>query len=166
MLKLIAAVDAKWQIGFAGELLYSIAEDLKYFRQVTQGHCVLMGRKTFESIGKPLPNRKNIVLTRDVQFTAPDVMVCHTLEHAQQLLQQQDSFVIGGAQIYAQCLKHCEQAYITKIQDIAAQADSDFPNLDELPNWTLTEQSAVQHGLDRISGREVQYTFCQYMRQA
>lgn len=127
MIKLIAAVSKNLQIGKNNELPWHISEDLKYFRKTTSGQAVLMGRKTFESIGRPLPNRRNIVLTRNTNFSADGVEVVHTIEEAIALCKSLDQvFIIGGGQIYAAFLPYADELYLTLV-DKEIDGDTDFP---------------------------------------
>lgn len=160
MMNLIAAVDQNWGIGLKNQLLVRIPEDMKYFRQMTTGKVVVMGRKTLESFpgGQPLSNRTNIVLTTDQNYQKKDAVVVHSLEelfHKLQQYQSEDVFVIGGESIYRQLLDQCETAYITKI-DYQYQADAWFPNLDELPQWEITAKSEEQTYFD------LEYYFLKY----
>lgn len=159
-MNLIAAVDQNWGIGLKNQLLVRIPEDMKYFRQMTTGKVVVMGRKTLESFpgGQPLSNRTNIVLTTDQNYQKKDAVVVHSLEelfHKLQQYQSEDVFVIGGESIYRQLLDQCETAYITKI-DYQYQADAWFPNLDELPQWEITAKSEEQTYFD------LEYYFLKY----
>ena len=159
-MNLIAAVDQNWGIGLKNQLLVRIPEDMKYFRQMTTGKVVVMGRKTLESFpgGQPLSNRTNIVLTTDQNYQKKNAAVVHSLEelfHNLQQYQSEDVFVIGGESIYRQLLDQCETAYITKI-DYQYQADAWFPNLDELPQWEITAKSEEQTYFD------LEYYFLKY----
>ena len=127
MIKIIAAVSKNLKIGKDNQLPWHISEDLKYFRKTTNGQAVLMGRKTFESIGRPLPNRRNIVLTRNVDFNEEGVEVVHTLEEALALCKTLDQvFIIGGGQIYSAFLPYADELYLTLV-DKEIDGDTDFP---------------------------------------
>lgn len=144
-MKLIAAVDKNWAIGKEGKLLVSIPEDMKLFRGETGGKVVVMGRKTLESFpnGRPLKNRVNIVLTTDENYKAEDVILCHSIEEVREELKKYPSdnvYVIGGGRIYEQLLPYCDTALITKI-DFAYDADTYFPNLDQMEGWRETASS-------------------------
>ncbi|MCL1787998.1 MAG: dihydrofolate reductase [Defluviitaleaceae bacterium] len=164
-MNLIVAVSAKdWGIGCENALLFHIPEDMKYFRATTKGKVVVMGHSTFKSLpgGKPLKYRTNIVLSRDTSLSIPDVIVCNSMDALFAQLKNYDTndvFVIGGAVIYAELLSHCQKAYITKI-DAALPADTFFPNIDVMPNWTLTEASEVKE----YEG--IQFQFCVYENMA
>ena len=138
-MKLIVAVARDWAIGREGGMLFHLPGDLKYFRSVTLGKAVVMGRSTLESFpgGKPLPKRRNIVLSRDPSYFCEGAEVVHSLEEARAAvsgLSGDDIFIIGGQTVYEAFLPECDTAYITKI-DSSAPADRFFPNLDELPEW-------------------------------
>ena len=138
----IAAVDANWAIGNKNRLLTSIPADMKFFREKTMGHVVVMGRKTLESFpnGLPLKNRVNIVLTANRSYKVKDAVIVHTKEELLEELKKYDSnelYVIGGGSIYEMLIPYCDTAYITKI-DHAYAADTYFPNLDQMDDWELT----------------------------
>ena len=119
-LSIIAAIGARTRaIGKNGQLLWRIPEDLKRFKTLTMGHPIIMGRKTFESIGKVLPGRTNIVITRDKNFSFPDAVIVHSLEDATQKaegLDPKETFIIGGGEIYAQALAHADRLYLTVVE--------------------------------------------------
>lgn len=147
-MNLIVAVDENWGIGKDGDLLCRISADMKMFRQTTTGHTLILGRKTLESFPnqKPLPNRTHIVLTTNKAYDAKDVILCNDLQQLFILLKEYNSddlFVIGGGSIYEQLLPYCSKAYVTKIHSTFA-ADTFFPNLDKLPQWTCTESGEIQ----------------------
>ena len=126
MINMIVATSKNNQIGIDNKLPWHISEDLRYFKEVTKGHTVLMGRKTFESIGRPLPNRENIVLTRDKSFTAQGITAVHSLEEALTFCRSKDQiFIIGGGEIYKQFLPYADKLYITLV-DKEIQGDTDF----------------------------------------
>ena len=125
---------------------------MRFFREKTTGHVIVMGRKTLESFpnGLPLKQRTNIVLTANRDYRVKGAMVVNTMDELLERLrayEPQDIFVIGGESIYRQLLPYCDTAYITKI-DHAYDADTYFPNLDELPEWTMTEVSEEQTSFD------------------
>lgn len=127
---LIVAVSRNGVIGNEGKLPWRLPADLKRFKQLTMGHPILMGRKTFESIGKPLPGRTNIVITRQKDFQACGATVAHSLEEALQMCENEaEVFVIGGAEIYKQALPLADHIYLTRIgQDF--QGDTYLFNID------------------------------------
>ena len=161
-MNLIVAVDQKWAIGNKGQLLVSIPEDMKFFREETTGKVIIMGRKTLESFpgGKPLKNRVNVVITNDMEYDVKDTVICHSVEEALEQVKEyasEDVYVIGGESIYRQFLPYCDVAHVTKI-DYAYEADTYFPNLDELKDWTIAESSDERTYFDLI------YTFYKYVR--
>ena len=163
-MNLIVNVDKNWAIGLGSKLLVRIPQDMKYFRSMTTGHVVVMGRKTLESFqeSKPLPNRVNIVLTRDQGYQAPGALVVHSMEELKEELEKysgEEIFVIGGGQIYRELLPLCDKAYVTKV-DRAFDADVYFPDLDQDPQWKMTKVSEEQTYFD------LEYVFAVYERTA
>lgn len=162
-MKMIVAVDRNWGIGKKGELLISIPEDMKFFRKTTLNHVLVMGRKTLDSFphGMPLKNRVNIVLTRDDHFAREGVVVAHSIAELNHVLADYDReevYVIGGESIYRQMEPFCDLAYVTRI-DYAYDADSHFPNLDQMEDWECTDRSEEQTYYD------VEYYFTTYRRK-
>ena len=125
---MIVAVANNNIIGNKGDLPWHLPPDLKYFKEVTTGKTVVMGRKCYESIGKPLPNRKNVILTRDVNFAAP----CCTIINNPEDIDLTDAFIIGGSEVYNLYLDKCDYLYLTRIFE-HFQGDT-FLNLD-MTNW-------------------------------
>ena len=144
-MKLIAAVDQNWAIGKGGDQLCYIPADLKRFRALTTGHPVILGRKTLATFpgGRPLKNRRNLVLSRDPAFSPEGAEVFRDLDSLLDAAPA-DSFVIGGASVYTALLTACDTAYITKIHAAWPEADAFFPNLDENPAWEAVEESGPQ----------------------
>lgn len=140
-MNVIVAVDENWSIGKDGDQLVYLKEDLKRFRALTGGHTVILGRKTLATFpgGRPLKNRRNLILSRNPQFQAEGAEVFSSVE---ELVKQadKDAFVIGGASVYEQLLPYCDTAYITKIH-AAFPADTYFPDLDRSDQWQVTEES-------------------------
>ena len=133
---------------------------MKFFRETTVGKVVVMGRKTLESFpnGMPLKKRTNIVLTHDKTYKVPDAILVHSMEELHEELKKypsEDIYVIGGETIYKQLLDECDVAHITKI-DYEFEADAYFPNLDELPDWKITQDSEEQTYFD------LEYYFYKY----
>ena len=156
----IAAVSENGGIGRDGQLLFSLRADLKRFRELTLGHTVLLGRKTLATFpgGKCLPGRRNVVLTSDLSFAAPDAVVVHSLPEALAAAGE-EAFCIGGESIYRQFLDECDKAYITKIE-YAYTADAYFPNLDEKEEWKITAESEEHTCFD------LEYFFLTYEKNA
>lgn len=145
-MKLIAAVDNEWNIGNKGSLLFSLPDDMKFFRTTTSGKIVVMGRKTLESFpgSKPLKNRINIVLSRSKHDVDGAEFVTGVDELLDRLKEYDsgDIYVIGGAQIYSLLLPYCDTALITHVDAVAIEADSKFPELKD-NEWTVTEKSDI-----------------------
>ena len=144
-MNIIVAADSNWGIGKNNQLLVSIPADMKMFRQETTGKVVVMGRKTLESFpnGLPLKNRTNIVLTGNKNYKANGAIIVHTIEELLEEIKKYPSdevYCIGGDSVYKQLLPYCDTAHVTKI-DFAYEADSHFPNLDEMPEWKITAES-------------------------
>ena len=162
-MKAILSADRNWGIGYQNRLLVSIPSDMKFFRQTTTGKVVVMGRKTLESFpnGMPLKNRTNIVLTGNKDYHVKDAVIVHSKEELLEELKKYDTdtvYVIGGESIYRMLLPYCDTAYVTKI-DRAFQADTVFPNLDEMDEWVMTEESEEQTCFD------LEFTFTKYERR-
>ena len=160
----IVAVDNQWAIGSKGNLLFRLKDDMKYFKEKTIGNVVVMGRKTFESFPKgALPDRINIVITRDESFTAEGVIVAHSIEQAMEIAHTYDKeiFCIGGEQIYRQMLKYCNVAYVTMIMAKGEDVDAFFPNLLHDDGWGVFNISALQ--VDEKTG--IKFRFYTYKRR-
>ncbi len=140
-MNVIVAVDQNWAIGKDGDQLVYLKEDLKRFRTLTSGHTVILGRKTLATFpgGRPLKNRRNLIMSRNPQFQAEGAEVFSSVEELVQKADK-DAFVIGGASVYEQLLPYCDTAYITKIH-AAFPADTYFPDLDKSEEWKVREES-------------------------
>ena len=144
MISIIVAVAANGVIGDNNSLLWHISEDLRNFKRITSGHPVIMGRKTFESLGRPLPNRTNVVVSRTA--TAIDgCRVAASLDEAIAMFSaDEEAFIIGGAQIYAQALDAADKIYITRVgRDY--EGDTSFPEWDAT-RWRLTSREEFPRG--------------------
>lgn len=146
-MRAIVNVSPDWGIGFENRLLFAIPEDLRRFRQLTEGGVVICGRKTLETFpgGRPLKNRRNLILTHDPAFAAEGAETVQNLQQLFPLLRQvpPDSlWVIGGESVYRQLLPYCSGAAVTKTY-ADVQADRFFPNLDTLPGWELRRAEPV-----------------------
>jgi len=126
-LTLIAAVDKNYGIGYQGQLLWHLPADMAFFRKKTLGHMVLMGRKTFDSIGRPLKDRENIVITHQ-HIEIPGVKIVHHLEELAN--QQEEVMVLGGGEIYQLCLPYAKRIILTEV-DAQLTADAFFPKFDK-----------------------------------
>lgn len=137
-LSIIVAITKDNSIGNKGDLLVRISDDLKRFKALTMGHPIIMGRKTYESIGRPLPGRTNIVITRNPGFHPEGVITCSSLEEAVSKACPGETFVIGGGEIYAQALPLSRKIYLTKVESDLT-GDVFFPDYSEFKNVTFRE---------------------------
>ena len=168
MISAIVAVDNNWGIGYNGDLLEHIPEDLKYFKALTEHNIVVMGRKTWDSLPKkPLPNRLNFVITSQTQNNGCDLVngewILISMENMIFQLENNNHdydnyFIIGGGAIYKELLPYCDRVYVTKIFKDHDQVDTYFPNLDESDDWAPALQSNLQNYKD------LTYQFWQYDR--
>lgn len=148
-MNIIAAADKNWGIGYKGNLLAHIKEDMMFFKEKTVGKAVIMGKETFLSLPgqKPLPERKNFVLTTNKDFKVEGVTVCHSLEEAiekaKESFKDEDIFFIGGERVYKESEKYADTAYITKI-DEEFTADRFITNFDESKNWKIKEENMIK----------------------
>lgn len=141
-LELVVAADADWGIGKNGTQTLIVPEDRRHFREVTGRGTVIVGRKTLADFpgGRPLKNRRNIVLTRDGSFTVEGAETAHSVEEALEKCRQDERvFVIGGESVYRALLPYCRRAHVTRIF-ARAENDAFFPALDTLPGWRLTDR--------------------------
>lgn len=157
----IVAVDNDWGIGYQGQLLYHISEDMKRFKMRTRNRIVVMGRKTFESLpkGKPLKDRINIVLSRqDLHYKHKNVIVMHSVEEVLNYCEGKESYCIGGEEIYKLFLPYCDKAYVTVIKKSSPLVDTYFPNLSKNGKWELLYETSRNYDND------IPYTFRMYTR--
>lgn len=154
---LIVAVASNGAIGKDNQLLWHISEDLKFFKSSTMGCPVIMGRRTFESIGRALPGRLNIVVSRTVSELPAKVVVTDSLEHAYALAEESGAercFLLGGGQLYAAGLGCTDKLYLTKVMVDIPGADTFFPEVD-WSEWTVEEESEVK--TDPETGYDFQF---------
>ena len=159
---LIVAVSRNWGIGYEGDLLFRLKEDMKYFRRMTLGKTLVIGRKTLDSLpgGRPLPGRDTVVLTRSRVFSRPDVKTVHDTDELLALIEpfSENVFVCGGAEIYRLLLPFCRRAYVTEI-DAEKPADTFFPDLSQIPEWQRVSES------EPIKEDGIIYRFCVWENQ-
>lgn len=174
MISAIVCADKNWGIGSKGDLLIKIPEDMKFFKEKTNGHTVIMGRKTYDSLPiKPLPNRENVVITRKVykdeygRYKDEDGIVYTELEQVKNVFKfiqkyPQDScnemFVIGGGSIYKELLPYCDTVYVTKVDYAFENVDTYFPNLENILEWEIESISEVK------KHNNIKYQFYTYRR--
>ena len=138
-ISIIAAVSENNIIGNKGKLPWRLSDDLKNFKELTQGHAVIMGRKTFESIGKPLPDRINIVLTRDPDYQEEGVLTASNFQDALKIaekMQDDEVFIIGGQFVFNKALRYADKLYLTEVK---GEVDGDV----EFPSWDKKEWKEV-----------------------
>lgn len=160
-LSIIVAVAKNLAIGKDNKLLWHLPEDLKYFKRITMGKPIIMGRKTFESIGRPLPGRLNIVVTRQPEWQQDGVKVVHSIDEAITLAEAQatidgidELMVIGGAELYKTALPKASRIYLTKV-DADIEGDTFFPTLD-ISEWTEMSRESFLAS----DGNPYNYDFC------
>ena len=158
----IVVVDQNCAIGRDNDLLFSLPTDMKRFRSLTLGGTVILGRKTLDSFpgGKALPGRRNIVVSRNVDFDREGCEVASNLKAALDLAADTEDdklWIIGGGSVYTALLSHCKRVYLTKVDAVAEDADTFFPNLDKLPAWEVERTS------DPVTENGVTYRFIDYV---
>ena len=163
MIAAIVAVDKNWGIGYNGELLEHIPEDLKYFKELTDGKIVVMGRKTWDSLPiKPLPNRLNLVISNQPREVLGELSIRIPMNEAKirvALSQANEEwFIIGGESIYKEFLPVCDRVYVTMIEKEHKDVDTYFPNLNKDPQWEIDTCTEL-----RMSGN-IPYAFLTYDR--
>ncbi|RHJ93437.1 dihydrofolate reductase [Parabacteroides bouchesdurhonensis] len=160
-ISIIAAIADNGAIGKDQQLLCHMPEDLKRFKELTTGHAVIMGRKTFESLPHPLPNRKNVVLTTLPEAGFVDCFACESMGTALDICEKEDEiFIIGGALVYRQALRIADKMYITRIHHEFKEATTFFP----VVNWDLWEETDRQE-FPADSKNPYPYTFLTYTRK-
>lgn len=158
----IVVVDQNWAIGRDNDLLFSLPTDMKRFRSLTLGGTVILGRRTLDSFpgGRPLPKRRNIVITRNVDFDREGCEIVSGTAAALEAAADTEAdklWVIGGGSVYTALLPKCKRVYLTKVDAAAENADTFFPNLDKLPGWEIEAVS------DPVKENGVTYRFIDYI---
>ncbi|MDH3859059.1 MAG: type 3 dihydrofolate reductase [Gammaproteobacteria bacterium] len=160
ILSLIVAMDENHLIGRNNSLPWHLPADLAYFKRTTMGKPVVMGRKTFESIGKPLPGRRNIVITRNADFNAPGCEIADSIEAAMSLAHDDDEvMLIGGASLYQQTIERATKLYITRIHQ-SFNGDTWFPEFD-LSDW----KEEHREDFEADHSNRYAYSFIKYVRE-
>lgn len=162
MISIIVAIAQNGAIGYKGDLIYHLSADLRRFKELTTGNTVIMGRKTYESLPKgALPNRRNIVLTRQKELSFPDTEIYSSLDEALSHCSPNEKvYILGGAQVYTQALGMADELEITLINDTPAQADTFFPEFGSGRSWHLV--SREDHDPDEKN--PFPYSFLTYRR--
>lgn len=141
LISAIAALTRNRVIGKDNQIPWYLPADLKFFKRTTQGHHIIMGRKNYQSIGKPLPKRTNVVITRDPFFISTGCVVVHSIEEALKVAQdngEEEAFIIGGGQIYEQAMPYVQRLYLSEI-DVELDGDVFFPEID-YDNWKVVDE--------------------------
>lgn len=157
IVSIIAAVSENGVIGKTGRIPWHISADFKQFKEKTTGHAIIMGRTTFRSLGRPLPNRTNIVITRDTAFQAPGCVVCSSLKEALEkakAIEPQEIFVIGGGQVYAEAIGRADKLYLTLVYK-EFEGDTFFPDYSDFK--IVSKRDGESEGL--------QYSFLELERK-
>ncbi|MFD1777435.1 dihydrofolate reductase [Fredinandcohnia salidurans] len=146
MISLLVAMDKNQLIGKDNDLPWRLPADLAYFKRVTMGHPIIMGRKTYDSIGRPLPGRENIIVTRDTSYEAEGCKVIHSIEEIVKMNEQTDQelFVIGGAEIFKEILPHSDRLYITEINE-EFKGDTYFSAFDKVEWKVISEEKGIKN---------------------
>lgn len=143
-ISIVVAVAGNNAIGKDNKLLWHIRDDLQLFKRITLDHVIVMGRKSFESIGKPLPKRTNVVVTRKRDYKPEGVMVFHSLDDVYRHFQNEEEiFIIGGGEIYRQSLDDAHRLYISHVDTVVEDADTFFPEVD-WKDWNLVEERSYE----------------------
>ena len=161
MIIIIAAIGFNNELGKDNDLIWHLPADLKRFKKVTSGHAIIMGRNTFESIGKPLPNRRSIIITRNTSYKKEGCDVVHSLEEAINLIKdQKNAFIIGGAQIYKEAIEKqlVDQLDITKVHQ-NFEADVFFPTIDQSVWEEISEETFLPDDKNHYT-----YSFISYKK--
>lgn len=161
MIRLIVAKSDNNVIGRNNQLIWRLSNDLKHFKEITTGHPIIMGRKTFESIGRILPNRTNIIITRNRNYSIENAKVAHSLNEALELAKEIDEniFILGGGKIYEQAIDFADILEVTEVHE-NFEGDTYFPEID-LNVWK--EISRIKHHKDEKN--EFDYSFVRYERK-
>jgi len=163
ILSAIVAAAEDNAIGKDNDLLWKLPDDMKFFKSTTSGHPVIMGRKTLESFRRPLPNRENIVITRNTAYSPEGVHVCHSLDQAieqAKSFNSEEVFILGGGEIYRQAISLCDRVYLTRVQAEFPDAEAHFPELNP-ETWTLNWEE--KHAAD--DRHAFAFTFRRYDRK-
>lgn len=165
---LMLTADENWNIGLKGKMLIDLEKDLQRFKEKTTGNIIIMGRKTLLAIPgeKALPDRINIVMTRDKEFKRDGIVTINSIDHLFETLDKINSdgtkkvFVIGGANIVVQLLQYCNKAYITRILKGFPDHDTSIPNLDESNDWEIVKEEEI------IQQENIRYKYVDYRRKS
>jgi len=160
ILSIISAIGKNNEIGKGNELLWNLPIDMKHFKETTTNHPIIMGQKTFESIGRPLPNRRNIILTLDKNFYTDGIEIYHSIEELENKLKEttkedEEVFIIGGGQIYKLFINKANRLYITHVEAEFPDADTIFPIIDK-NRWKIINEN--KHRKDEKNNYDCNFT--------
>ena len=159
MISIIVAISENNAIGKENQLLWRISDDLKRFKQLTTSHTIIMGRKTFDSIGKPLPGRTTVIVTRNAELKVEGCVVAHSLQQAiSACADDSEIFIVGGAELYTQALPLVDKLYITEIQQ-DVEGDAHFPEFDQR-HWQLLSKDVRS----QETPQPLEFHFASYQR--
>lgn len=163
-MNIIVNVSENWAIGKGNSLLFHLSEDMKFFKSHTVGKVVVMGRKTLESLPKssPLPNRTNIVLTKNKDYQKENAVICNSIDELLDTIAQyksDDVYIIGGEAVYRSLLPYCDRAFVTKVSAEAPDADAFMVDLDASGEWEIESES------EPISEKGYDFKFVTYKRR-
>lgn len=156
MVKIIVATSKNRVIGDSNSLIWHLPADLKRFKELTTGNPIVMGRKTYESIGRPLPNRRNIIITRDVKYDVEGCEVVNSLEEALMICNN-NCFIIGGGEIYKQSMSIADQIYLTLVHE-DFEGDTEFPEIGS--EWKMV----TSQDFEPDEKNKHKYSFIEYMK--
>ena len=156
MVKIIVATSKNKVIGDSNSLIWHLPADLKRFKELTTGNSIVMGRKTYESIGRPLPNRRNIIITRDVKYDVEGCEVVNSLEEALMICNN-NCFIIGGGEIYKQSMSIADQIYLTLVHE-DFEGDTEFPEIGS--EWKMV----TSQDFEPDEKNKHKYSFIEYMK--
>lgn len=168
MITAIVCVDKNWGIGYNGKLLAHIPEDMRFFKETTTNSVVIMGRKTYDSLKRPLPHRVNVVITSKTNLPCEideNGVIFVSMDFAKLYLSTvcpwvANHYIIGGGQIYEELLPYCHKAYVTKVDYAYENVDTYFPNLDKMQNWKMRVE---EYGEEKMH-QGIEYKFCVYKK--
>ena len=152
---MIAAIGRNNELGKDNDLIFHFKSDMKFFRETTTGSTVVMGRRTFESLPKVLPNRRNIVISRNTDLKIDGAEVCKSVDEALELCKNDNVFIIGGGKIYAEFLKYADKLYLTEIEADCPEADTFFPEFDKT-QWK--REVLAEHNEDGVDFKHILYS--------
>ena len=161
---ILAALSTNNVIGRDNQVPWRLSTDLKRLKALSMGHHVVMGRKTYDSVGRPLPGRTNVVITRQADYAPEGVVVVHALEdalHVARDANETEVFILGGAEIYRQAMHRCDRMYLTRVH-ADVEGDTWFPDFDDVTEWKLTD---AEH-FDADEKNEYPFSFLTYDRAA